>query len=113
MILQGLAIEKANGRILLKKSIKNGVFGGNPKNGDTKKLKIYYRLDDASGKALNKIEIQLHYYASPADVPQTLKDEIELKQQISKGGRISGADRLMRPVRKPRPPDIVIVGRYQ
>lgn len=108
VIPQGVAIDKANGKIALKKSLRNGLFGTNPSNGTTKKFKIYYRLDDPSDKALNAIEVQFHYFTNPGDIPIELKNSILEKNQSTSKGRIAAES-----VRKPRPPDIVIVGRYQ
>jgi hypothetical protein len=113
VILQGMAIDKANGKIQLKKSLKNGLLGSNPSNGSSKKFKIFYRLDDNSGKALNSIEVQFHYYSKSSDVPKDLLDNISGKNQTNSGGRIKIEGNFNNTVRKPRPPNIVIVGRYQ
>lgn len=101
VIPQGLAISKKDGKIDLDATVKNAVFGNTPKNGSSKKFKIYYRLDDNSGASVNKIEIEVHYFDTDGDVPQNLKDKINAN---NKG-------KVMRLLRKPRPPLIVIVNR--
>lgn len=113
VILQGMAIDKSNGKIQLKKSLKNGLLGSNPSNGSSKKFKIFYRLDDNSGKALNSIEVQFHYYAKSSDVPKDLVDNISGKNQINSGAKTNTEELSINSTRKPRPPNIVIVGRFQ
>jgi len=112
VIPQGLAISKIDGKISLDVTVANGVFGKTPKNGDSKKFKIYYRIDDNSKKSLNRIEIEVYYYDSGADVPKDLKDKIEdnKRSQYLENVGLRYA-RIFRLPRKPRPPKIVIVGR--
>ena len=114
VIPQGLDISKKDGKIQLDKSFQNGLFGKNPKSGDSKKLKLYYRLDDKSNKALNRIELEFHYYDKANEVPKSLKDKI-LENQNSFLLENTGIKygRIFRIIRKPRPPQIVIVGRNQ
>ncbi|MCP9768444.1 hypothetical protein EGI22_11010 [Lacihabitans sp. LS3-19] len=112
VIAQGLDISKIDGKIVLDNSIRKGLFGPSPKNGSTKKLKLFYRLDDKSGKALNRIELEFHYFENESDVPKSLKDKV-LENQNSYYNLNSGLKyaRIFRIFRKPRPPQIVIVGR--
>jgi hypothetical protein len=109
---QGLDISKLDGKIQLDNSLKKGLFGGSYKNGDNKKLKLFYRLEDKSGKSLNKIELEFHFYEKESDVPKSLKDKIIENQSsfnlLHTGLRYA---RIFRFFRKPRPPQIVIVGR--
>jgi hypothetical protein len=112
VIAQGLDISKIDGKIVLDNSLRKGLLGTNPKNGSTKKLKLFYRLDDKSGKALNRIELEFHYYEKESDVPKSLKDKIFENQNsyynLNFGLKYA---RIFRLFRKPRPPQIVIVGR--
>jgi hypothetical protein len=112
VIPQGLDISKIDGKIKLDNSLKKGLFGTNPKSGSNKKLKLFYRLDDKSGKGLNKIELEFHYYEKESEVPKSLKDKI-LENQSSYFNPNVGLKylRIFRIIRKPRPPQIVIVGR--
>ncbi len=109
---QGLDISKIDGKIVLDNSLRKGLFGTSPKNGSTKKLKLFYRLDDKSGKALNKIELEFHYFEKESDIPKSLKDKI-FENQNSSYNQNFGLKyaRIFRIFRKPRPPQIVIVGR--
>ena len=112
VIAQGLDISKIDGKIILDNSLRKGLLGTSPKNGSTKKLKLFYRLDDKSGKALNKIELEFHYFEKESDVPKSLKDKI-FENQNSHFNPNFGLKyaRIFRIFRKPRPPQIVIVGR--
>ncbi len=112
VIPQGLDISKLDGKIKLDNSLKKGFLGTNPKSGSTKKVKLFYRLDDNSKKALNRIELEFHYYEKESEVPKSLKDKIIENQSgsINPNFGINYA-RIFRIFRKPRPPQIVIVGR--
>jgi hypothetical protein len=112
VIPQGLDISKLDGKIQLENSLKKGLLGSNFKNGDNKKLKLFYRLEDKSGKSLNKIELEFHFYEKEGDVPKSLKDKI-IENQSSYFNPNVGLRyaRIFRIFRKPRPPQIVIVGR--
>jgi hypothetical protein len=112
VIPQGLDISKLDGKIKLDKSLENGIFGKSPKSGVTKKFKLYYRIDDNSKKSLNKIELEFHYYDKVSEVPKSLKDKISENQGSFLGNNYGSKNaRFLRIFRKPRPPQIVIVGR--
>ncbi|MCU0324587.1 MAG: hypothetical protein MUF45_04965 [Spirosomaceae bacterium] len=111
---QGVAIDKANGKINLKKSMLNGALGANPANGASKTFRIFYRLNDNSQKALNFIDVKIHYFQNQSDIPQSLLDTIENKNREFGGfmsNLLSPNLRVKQTFRK-RPPDIIIVGRY-
>ena len=109
---QGVDIDKITGSINLKNTIKNGALGVNPANGTAKIFRIYYRLNDNSQKALNFIDVRLHYFKNLSDVPQSLLNTVNEKNkefgaiidQNSANFRTNGISK--------RPPDIIIVGRY-
>ena len=108
----GLVIDEKSGSILLEKSVENGLFGAKPENGKIVKVKLHYKLDDESGKSLNKIIFRLHYYNSLEDVPEELKEKVKnvqnyygnFKSQGSPNGRLSSE------FAKPRPPDVIVIG---
>lgn len=111
---QGVDIDKINGRINLKKSMLNGALGANPANGASKTFRIFYRLNDNSQKALNYIDVKIHYFRTQSDIPQSLLDTIEKKNREFGGfmsNLLSPSLRIKATFRK-RPPDIIIVGRY-
>ncbi len=109
---QGVAINKRNGKIRLDKTVGNGVFGGIPLNGSSRKFRIYYRLGDRSGKSLNKIDVQFHYFDTEESIPADLKKKVEDLQQYYANFRTAGKNlKILKLMAKPRPPDVIIVGR--
>ncbi|MCU0341887.1 MAG: hypothetical protein MUE30_18590 [Spirosomaceae bacterium] len=111
---QGYTIDKKTGVFDLKKIVANGVFGTTPVNGTTKTLMLYYRLNDASGKALNHIEMKFRYYSKLSLVPQSLKDELSSKNAATLRKAAPGhghSNARVAAYGKPRPPEIIIVGR--
>ncbi len=112
VIPQGVAINKKSGKIRLDRTVNNGVFGSTPLNGSLQKFRIYYRLNDSSRKSLNKIDVQFHYYETLDDVPADLRKQVEDLQEYYSNFRTTGRNlKVMRLLAKPRPPDIIIVGR--
>jgi hypothetical protein len=66
---QGLSVSPADGSINLANSLRQGLFGNDPRNGDTKEIPIYYRIGDGSRHSLLKSTVIVHYYNTLADVP--------------------------------------------
>jgi hypothetical protein len=130
---QQLLVNTGNGAIDLKTSVRQGLFGGHPQNGDTRQIAVYYRLNDRSGMNLQKTSLTLHYYNTLADVPASLIATCQSSQsafpqintQTVSDGASSGEKAVTAttpikevatnlPVPKPapvapRPPQIVIV----
>lgn len=108
--VQGVDINKLLGSINLKKTVANGAFGATPTNGATKSLRIYYRLHDASRRALNYIDITLHFYRKASDVPTALLNQISGKQgaTLRRAATETPANRTNSELTRPRPPDIVV-----
>ena len=109
-----LAVDVNNGSINLKESFMAGVFGPFLFNGKRKDVTIYYRLDDGSNMALNKITIRLVYFRSRAFIPESMSLEInsrnERYQQITSASTAFGTLLYYTTTTKPkRPPLIVIV----
>lgn len=114
----GIKIGSSSGKINLKKTLENGAFGASPVNGSRVDAKLYYRLNDSSLRARNRLDIRLYYFEKLSDVPQSLLDEIEekknsiLKVNVPAGlpfARVAAEN----PKAKPRPPYLVVVGRLQ
>ena len=119
----GCSVKTTNGQINLAETVRNGIFGSNP-NDVRKEFDISYRLNDASGKALNKLRVRLYYYNTMADVApdllQTLQDRSDLgvflkanptvnASTIATNARVTSVQRTARDAR-PRPPCVIIVG---
>lgn len=111
LIPQGLDISKKDGKIELNNSLKNGFISKETKSGDSRKAILYYRIDDKSGKNLNKLEIEFHYYDKESEVPKSLKEKILQNQSSYFYEELFRNSRIFRIIRRPRPPHIVIVGR--
>jgi hypothetical protein len=99
---QKLRVRTQSGIINLKRSVNDGLFGKNPKNGDTKNVQIRYQLNDASQKANQKITVQVMYYDKASNVPVTLQQEIAGKRNSLFNYHIVKG--------KPRPPLLIIAG---
>lgn len=117
LIPQGVSLNKKSGRFNLKKTVNNGTFGAVPVNGLSKDFELYYRLDDESEMALNKIDIRMYYFNTLADIPDSLLQEMEDKQDLTYfQPKYAGPDTGMNTAgiektKKTRPPYIVIVGK--
>jgi hypothetical protein len=69
---QGIEIDQKTGFINLKKSMQNNLFGLLPLNGTTVYTTIYYKLNDNSNYAAQKIQLKLMYYNRKSDIPSDI-----------------------------------------
>lgn len=81
VIPQGIAMNKANGAINLKKSMRNGALGANPVAGTFKDFILNYRVSDGSNKTLNKIGFRMYYFKRKSQIPRSLLRELQAKKQ--------------------------------
>jgi hypothetical protein len=104
---QKVRVRTISGIINLKKTLEEGAFGKNPKNGTSKEVMIYYRVNDASKKSLKKVKVKLLYYDKRSDVPDHVVKEIRQKRKefLTETPLIT--------YQKPRPPLIVITRELQ
>ncbi len=107
----GCAVKTDNGKINLSESIRNGVFGSNPANDDQKEFEIKYRVNDGSGKSLNKLKVLLYWYNTMNDVPQYLWDILNARssQGVFLRGNSTNNTEIIEQVARPRPPCIIII----
>ena len=108
----GCSVKTDNGRINLSESIRNGVFGNNPpRNDDNKEIEIKYRINDGSGKSLNKLKVKLYWYNTMADVPQYLLDILSDRttQGVFLRGAVVDSTQRAEQLAKPRPPCVIII----
>jgi hypothetical protein len=103
---QQVRVRTLSGVINLKKTLADGAFGLNPQNGDSKEVTIYYRLNDCSVKALQKIKVNLIYYEKKSDIPAQLLEEVRGHRNAFMQARI------IDPNGKPRPPQIFVTRYY-
>ena len=104
----GCDVKTVNGQINLAQTVRNGLFGAIPANDDRKDIEIVYRLNDGSGKSVNKLKVRLYYYTSMATVAPDLLETLAERQ--SAGVFLKGADgeRFLQAAR-PRPPCVIII----
>ncbi len=108
---QGIAVDKKDGSINLKRTLSNGTFGASPKNGTTRTVRLYYRISDASKKALNYIDIKFTYYAKYSDIPASTLARINAQNSANARVMAPSATGPMQYLERGlRPPEIVIVG---
>jgi len=69
---QGIEIDQKTGFIDLKKTMKQSPFGLLPLNGTTVNTTIYYKLNDNSNYAPQKIQLKMIYYNRKSDIPISL-----------------------------------------
>lgn len=110
---QGVAISTQNAAINLKQTVQNGTFGSRPVNGASRVVRIYYRIDDASKKALNFIDVRFTYYAKYSDIPAATLARIN--EPANPNARVNAfvkrpTGSMQNATSKLRPPDILIVG---
>lgn len=116
--LLGIEVNKSTGIIDLKKTLENGAFGSEPENGSELEARLYYRLQDQTLGARNGIDLKIFYFATLADVPQSLLDEIDQKNEDLLEGKNNLDFSNVRinaenPKAKPRPPYLLIVARLE
>jgi len=111
----GCSVKTTDGQINLAETVRNGVFGSTPQNDVRKDFDIFYRLNDESGKTVNKLRVRLYYYNTMADVPQdllqTLQDRSDLGVFLRGNGTTAStsASRINKEA-KPRPPCVIVIG---
>jgi hypothetical protein len=129
VVQETLLLNKKTGEINLKASIRAGMFGSSkPSNGETKDFTIYYRMNDNSKRALNKISLRVYYFRTKADIPESLikimNDRKKISQRVMAGVPTSSTSMLTEGdvmtgdiiddtadfAAKMRPPMIIIIG---
>ena len=121
----GIAVNAGDARINLVQTVRNGVFGDEPKNGDHKEVEMLYRINDNSGKALNRLKVKLYYFNKPEDITEDLVQLMNDRQGMFLGIEMPPffdyapgssnpfvvANNSSLGLAKPRPPCIFIVGK--
>ena len=115
----GCSVKTVNGQINLAQTVRNGVFGSTPQNNAHQEFDIYYRLNDNSDKALNKIRVKVYYYETMNDVApdllQTLQDRendgvfLRSTQTPITNNSSTARTASTRAVARPRPPCVIII----
>ncbi|MGB5027070.1 MAG: hypothetical protein WBO38_01120 [Chitinophagaceae bacterium] len=110
----GCSVKTDNGKINLRETIRNGVFGFPPRNDAQETFEIRYRINDASGKTENRLKVLLYWYNTINDVPQYVWDILNERTQqgvFLRNGALNNPTTTGRLAKeaKPRPPCVVIV----
>jgi hypothetical protein len=123
---EGVAVDYNTGSIDLAQTVRNGLFGDEPKNGAQKEVEMLYRISDKSGKALNKLKVKLYYFDTPDDITEDLVQEMTERRDMFIGlnpqppfiefynpsrNVLVNAGNSRLGTAKPRPPCIFLVGR--
>jgi hypothetical protein len=65
-------------------SFQAGIFGsGTPANGVSRDFTFYYRLQDASNRALNKITVRVMHFRTRSDIPRDLLETLNLRKNLT------------------------------
>ncbi|ASU36297.1 hypothetical protein MuYL_4412 [Mucilaginibacter xinganensis] len=111
----GIAVDPKNARINLAQTVRNQAID----TGATQEVKLAYRINDKSEKALNGLNVKIYFYRNASEIPQYLIDLInERKTTILYSGAIirsfalntSGLKVNVKKPARPRPPCIIVVG---
>jgi hypothetical protein len=107
----GCSVKTINGQINLAQTVRNGVFGAIPQNDAKQEFDIYYRLNDNSNKALNKIRVKVYYYDTINDVAPDLLQTLQDRENDGVFLRLSSSARTTSALKaaKPRPPCVIII----
>ncbi|MBO9204595.1 MULTISPECIES: hypothetical protein [Niastella] len=99
---QALRVRTLSGIINLKRSLADGLFGPNPRNGMSKVINVSYTLNDNSNKAQQQLTIKVMYYDKVSSIPANLQSEVQNKSANLMSFTIVSY--------KPRPPLLIIAG---
>ena len=108
----GCAVHTGDGSINLAQTVRNRAFGTIPVNNSRRDFNIVYRVNDNSNRSSNKININLFYFHSRADVSAEV---LQILHDRGEDGLISNPTGLMHTNSfitergKPRPPCVVLI----
>ncbi|WP_153799430.1 hypothetical protein [Foetidibacter luteolus] len=84
VIQDKLLVDEKRGTIDVEASFHAGIFGSsNPANDLRKDFTFYYRLNDASNMALNKITVRVYHYKKRSDIPASLLAELNNRRLLA------------------------------
>jgi hypothetical protein len=116
VIQDKLLVDIKKGTIDVEASYHAGVFGSssNVANGVTKNFTFYYRLQDASNRALQKIDVRLIHYKRRSDIPASVLAELGSRADylnLVNARTIEESSRILS-FKAKRPPLILVVSSY-
>jgi hypothetical protein len=84
VIQDKLLVDIKKGTIDVEASFNAGIFGsGTPANGVSRDFTFYYRLQDASNRALNKITVRVMHFRTRSDIPRDLLETLNLRKTLT------------------------------
>jgi hypothetical protein len=114
IIQDKLLVNTKTGTLDLEASFRAGLFGSSqPVNGTLKEFIMFYRLNDASNRALQKINLKIYYYQTESDIPLLLRNELNIRNNQAQNinARLINSAEFSTYERPKRPPILIIVGR--
>lgn len=105
---QKLIVNTQTGAIDLKASVEQGLFGSQPRNGDSREVSVYYRLNDQSHMSLLKTTVNVYYYNNISDIPRAMIEACSTAATAAADPKTGKAAPTPAPT-PPRPPQVIIV----
>lgn len=105
---QKLIVNTQTGAIDLKASVEQGLFGSQPRNGDSREVPVYYRLNDQSHMSLLKTTVNVYYYNNFSDIPPAMIEACRTAATAATDPKTGKAAPAPAPT-PPRPPQVIIV----
>jgi hypothetical protein len=114
----GISINGDDARINLAKSVRNQGID----TGATTEVKLAYRLNDGSNRALNGLNVKIYFYRTAKEIPQYLTDLLEerkttifnqnlIQSSGTSGSLVLAGLSVRRLATRARPPCIIVVSR--
>jgi hypothetical protein len=112
----GIVVNTGDAKINLAESVRNQGID----TGATAEVKLAYRINDGSNKALNGLDVKIYFYRTAAEIPQYLTDLLNERKATVFGDNLAvirsfaQASPAVFSTRKPtrtRPPCIIVVSR--
>lgn len=116
----GIAVSTTTAKINLAQSVRSQAID----TGATEEVKLAYRINDGSNKALNGLNVKIYFYRNVKEIPQYLTDLLNARKTSilsigpadqpmpgSMQSLMSIAAAKVQSVARPRPPCIIVVSR--
>ncbi len=112
----GIVVNGGDAKINLALSVRNQGID----TGSTEEVKLAYRINDNSNKALNGLDVKIYFYRTSSEIPQYLTDLLnERKTTIFDANPFSPTqqnnrlimNKAAKKASRPRPPCIIVVSR--
>jgi len=114
----GIVINSENARINLAQSIRNQAID----TGATEQVKLAYRINDGSNRAVNGLNVKIYFYRNSKEIPKYLTDLLTVRKTTVLAAGTDTQSTIMSTqnllalaskslsLARPRPPCIIVVG---